>query len=86
MKVSDVRNNLSHMKVSNDLNLTDQTTDGYFKDISDMVQQINHTHRQLFTDDVSTKVLQKLKDVSELVFSLPVATRISFVRRQCINE
>ena len=52
------------MKVNRDLQLTEQTTDDYFRDMSDLIMCIHQTYTQHLTGDDQTRVLQTLKDVS----------------------
>ena len=58
-----MRNFLAHLKLHNNLNIDDATFNGYWKDITDLVDAIQGLGRPYFTQQTAQTLQKKLKEV-----------------------
>ena len=81
IQVAGIRNSLAHLKHDNNLNIDDPTFNGYFKDITDLVDSVQGLGRPYFTQQTAQDLHKKLHEVCIVMLSGKTMNILAFIRK-----
>ena len=81
IQVTFIRNSLAHLKHDNNLSIDDPTFNGYFKDITDLVDSIQGLGRPYFTQQTAEDLHKKLHEVFIVMLSGKNMNILAFIRK-----
>ena len=70
MQVAGIRNALAHLKHDNNFSIDESTFNGYWKDITDLVDAIQGLGRPYFTQQTAQDLHKKLTEVITTFFDM----------------